>query len=444
MKNSKRNTYIFFTVIVVALMAVIVLLFLNMQRPMTETQEFEKGLNDVQRGVRVEIVPQGGKGGSWIKTIGTGINRGKYTATVFDMNVKSVGLGTVNDWSLRVDIDKFTYLNKAWCGTIEIHQDNEKQVQRLDLRENTKEELIVNSCKEGNEVFIELNPGDYFIYYPDEKAGEVPLNENQGAIAGIILYSRGVGGYRFNHCSITYTVIGNYKNMPGFYLIIVLFGLFLLMLTYFLIVFFQQKRTQVLYEHEKLVAHETMATFVGFVDAKDPYTAGHSERVARYTKLIAEKMGYDEDDCMEAYYCGLLHDAGKISVPESILKKKGALDKQEFEEIKQHTVKGYEILKNLKTVPLAAVAARNHHERYDGTGYPDMMQGQEIPEVARMIGVADAFDAMNSNRVYRNALQREDIITQLEIHKGKQFDPEITDIFLELLKSGAIDRLNNE
>lgn len=438
MKTKKNSLYIIFTVAIIAFVAIISLLFLHMQRPIVESVKFENGINDVQRGVSVKIAPRGGSEGSWIKKIGSTRIKEKFLGAIYDINVQSIGVGTVNDWSLRIDFEKFAYLNKAWCGKVEIHQVEENLTQTLDLRNNPEEEVILNCVKEGTETFIALNPGDYIIYYPDEIAGEVPLDEGQKTVFGLIVYSRGVGGYKFNNCEINYTIISDYKNMPAFYIIIVLAGMFLLVLAYFVIIFIQQKHTQVLYEHEKLVAQETMSTFVGFVDAKDPYTAGHSERVAKYTRLIAYKLGYEGDEATQAYYCGLLHDAGKISVSEAVLNKKGALNDEEFSQIKQHTVKGYEMLKSLKTVPMASTAARSHHERYDGNGYPDRIAGEEIPEIARIISVADAFDAMNSNRVYRSALQMDAIIEQLETNRGKQFDPHITDIFLELIKSGEI------
>ncbi len=146
-----------------------------------------------------------------------------------------------------------------------------------------------------------------------------------------------------------------------------------------------------------------------------------------------------EDEIKQVSYSGQLHDCGKIGIPGVILNKPEGLDDEEFLTIKSHTTTGYDILKNLHSVPSAAIAARYHHERYDGMGYPDGLKGEEIPLIARIICVADAFDAMNSTRVYRQKLKHGQIINQLKKNSGKQFDPGIIELFLEILKDGLID-----
>ena len=183
---------------------------------------------------------------------------------------------------------------------------------------------------------------------------------------------------------------------------------------------------------------ESIETFTGFIDAKDPYTNGHSNRVAQFTKLIAIEMGYEGEELDKIYYVALLHDCGKIGVPDSILGKPGKLTAEEFDIIKSHTTRGSEILRHFKSLPDSDEGARYHHERYDGKGYPEGKKGEEIPLIARMICVADSYDAMNSNRVYRKKLSREEIISELENNKGTQFDPNIADIFLKLIRDGRI------
>ena len=152
-------------------------------------------------------------------------------------------------------------------------------------------------------------------------------------------------------------------------------------------------------------------------------------------------MGYSGDELDRIFYIALLHDCGKIGVPDSILQKPDKLDRDEFEIIKSHTVRGGEILSNFKSLKDAGEGALYHHERYDGGGYPEGRVGEEIPLIARMICVADSFDAMNSNRVYRKKLTPEKIMEEIEINKGKQFDPRIADIFLRLIKEGKIGEL---
>ena len=200
----------------------------------------------------------------------------------------------------------------------------------------------------------------------------------------------------------------------------------------------QIRKYNVRHERDNEIINESIETFTGFIDAKDPYTNGHSKRVAIYTRLIAKEMGYDGEELDRIYYIALLHDCGKIGVPDSILGKPGKLTDEEFEIIKSHTVRGGEILSSFKSLRNAGEGALYHHERYDGRGYPSGKAGEDIPLIARMICVADSFDAMNSNRVYRKKLTKENIISEIENNKGRQFDPKIADVMLRLLKDGKI------
>jgi HD-GYP domain-containing protein (c-di-GMP phosphodiesterase class II) len=134
----------------------------------------------------------------------------------------------------------------------------------------------------------------------------------------------------------------------------------------------------------------------------------------------------------------LLHDCGKIGVPDNILGKPGKLSEEEFEIIKSHTVRGGQILSNFKSLEDANEGALYHHERYDGRGYPEGKAGEDIPLIARMICVADSFDAMNTNRVYRKMLSKEKIVSEIETNKGKQFDPRFADAMLRLIKERKI------
>ena len=169
------------------------------------------------------------------------------------------------------------------------------------------------------------------------------------------------------------------------------------------------------------------------IDAKDRYTSGHSQRVAEYSLAIAKRMGKDEDEQKIIYYAGLLHDVGKIRIPEALINKPGKLTDDEFDQIRIHTVSGYHILKDINDDERIGYGAKYHHERYDGTGYPNGLSGENIPEIARIIGVADAYDAMASNRSYRKALAQDVVRQEIERGKGKQFDPQIADIMLEMI-----------
>lgn len=169
------------------------------------------------------------------------------------------------------------------------------------------------------------------------------------------------------------------------------------------------------------------------IDAKDRYTSGHSQRVADYSITIAKRMGKSEEEQKIIYYAGLLHDVGKIRVSEEVINKPGKLTEDEFNQIKIHPISGYHILKDIHEDARIAYAAKYHHERYDGKGYPYGLEGENIPEIARIIGVADAYDAMASNRSYRNALPQDVVRSEIEKGRGGQFDAEIADIMLEMI-----------
>ncbi len=182
-----------------------------------------------------------------------------------------------------------------------------------------------------------------------------------------------------------------------------------------------------------------MDTLAQTIDAKDKYTNGHSFRVSVYSVRLARALGFGDKE-VEALRCdALLHDIGKIGIPDSILNKPGELTDVEFNVIKSHAVVGAEILKDLAILPEAAAVAGGHHERFDGTGYPNGTKGREIPPYGRIVAIADAYDAMNSDRVYRKALDKKTIREQLLLGRGTQFDPEYLDVFIGLLDKGMLD-----
>jgi putative two-component system response regulator len=185
-------------------------------------------------------------------------------------------------------------------------------------------------------------------------------------------------------------------------------------------------------ENESLELH-VVQTLAEAIDAKDTYTNGHSSRVAAYSMEIARRYGYSRKAQNEIYMMGLLHDVGKIGVPDAVINKPGRLNDEEFEKIKNHPVMGARILKKIREMPKLVTGARWHHERYDGRGYPDGLKGTDIPEEARIIGVADAYDAMTSNRSYRSSMPQSAVREQIEKGKGTQFDPVFADLMIQMI-----------
>ncbi len=189
------------------------------------------------------------------------------------------------------------------------------------------------------------------------------------------------------------------------------------------------------------ITEEIVHTLALVIDAKDKYTNGHSFRVSTYSAALAEELGLSGEELTELHWEALLHDIGKIGVPDNVLNKPGKLTDDEFDIIKSHTTVGGNILSGTGELSGAADTARYHHERYDGKGYPTGLAGHDIPAHARIVSIADAYDAMHSDRIYRKGLGREAIRAELEKGRGTQFDPEYLDVFMRLFESGRLDEL---
>ena len=177
---------------------------------------------------------------------------------------------------------------------------------------------------------------------------------------------------------------------------------------------------------------QTMAALAHTIDAKDPDTNGHSRRVAGYTKQIAQSLGWSEQDSENAYFVALLHDIGKIGIPDAVLKKQNRLTDKEYELMKKHPAIGADILKDIKMLDGLSNGTLYHHERFDGSGYPSGLKGDEIPLIARIISVADTYDAMTSTRCYRKGMGQETALAELKKQSGRQFDPKIVNQFLKI------------
>ena len=192
-------------------------------------------------------------------------------------------------------------------------------------------------------------------------------------------------------------------------------------------------------EEQKRYIDEITKVISECVDMKDAYTNGHSARVAKYTVMLARRMGKSEEETENLYNIALLHDIGKISIPDSILNKPGRLTDEEYEIMKSHSQRGYDILKEIEIAPELAIGAGYHHERLDGTGYPRGLKGDEIPEYAQIIAVADTFDAMYSTRPYRTRMPLEKVAAEIRRVSGTQLNPDAVQAFLELVDEGAFD-----
>ncbi len=190
-------------------------------------------------------------------------------------------------------------------------------------------------------------------------------------------------------------------------------------------------------EENRLLIREIVEAFAKTIDMKDNYTNGHSKRVADYTAMLARELGYDEETVEKYYNIALLHDIGKIGIPAEVLNKQGKLNDEEYGKIKSHTTLGYNVLKDIHIMPELSTGARSHHERPDGKGYPNGLKGDDIPRVAQIIGVADAFDAMYSNRPYRHRMNFEKVVSIIRDASGTQFTEDVVDAFLRIVERGG-------
>jgi HD-GYP domain-containing protein (c-di-GMP phosphodiesterase class II) len=198
-------------------------------------------------------------------------------------------------------------------------------------------------------------------------------------------------------------------------------------------------------EQLKKAAHENHLLFINSVrmlaaaiDAKDPYTRGHSERVARYSIAIGKNLSLPERDMRNLRISALLHDVGKIGIDDRILRKPGALSDDEFEVMKQHPAKGAAIMSGVAQLIDIIPGMKYHHEKWSGGGYPDGLEGEQIPMQARIVAIADTFDAMTTNRPYQKAMELNYVVEKIKSFGGTRFDPRVVDAFVNAVKRGDI------
>ncbi|MBQ7655761.1 MAG: HD-GYP domain-containing protein [Clostridia bacterium] len=401
--------------------------------------------SESEKEVSVSAVARSSTWGKIFDFDHVGLSKNNYQAYTYDFLVTNNTKDQVADFSFRLTFSQDAYLASAWNGALEIHQNvaggGEELVDTVpDLREFVPEDYALDTVTVDGESFIAMKAGDYLIYKPSStmNAMEVPIEPHEGTTPGIIMYVAIGESVEESTLELEYMFHRLLTGEPLFWVSLVCMGVWLITLIIFITTSLQIRKYKKRHERDNVIINESIETFTGFIDAKDPYTNGHSKRVAIYTKRIAQEMGYEGEELDRIYYIALLHDCGKIGVPDNILGKPGKLTDEEFKIIQSHTVRGGEILSSFKSLENVSEGARYHHERYDGKGYPEGKAGKDIPLIARMICVADSFDAMNTDRVYRKKLSRDRIIHEIEINKGGQFDPQIADIMLRFLREGKI------
>lgn len=374
--------------------------------------------------------------------------------TVYESKIINRSAHNISDWKMTITITKPVYLTSCWNGNIEIHQKTKGKTivqPAVKLHDREYEELkqlkVKKFCAPRKPLLIYLNPGDKLIYYPDDEYSECVIpahteNDFHYSEIGFIFHKNDTEplnmDFDFAKAYITYHMEDNVSDNIMLYILGILFILWIFTLTFQIRIKIIKLAKMKEREHDKQTIEQVMTVFTKFIDAKDIYTGGHSERVASYARMIAKEAGHDDEYCQKIFYCGLLHDCGKISIGDTLLSKPGSLTDKEFKIVRAHTFKGYELLKSLSSIPEACQTALYHHERFDGTGYPEHLSGKYIPESARIVAVADSYDTMNSERYYRKGYPKEKILEELRENSGTQFDPEFVNAFLRLVEKERI------
>lgn len=393
---------------------------------------------------RFEISPRGGDADEWKKEC---VNGEYLYGKVYRASLSNVGMHTMYDWTARINIHTDCYINSDWCGEVEIHQftGEIEKAQTLDLRKAASIDITLDYMEGEPDLMIPLSEGDYIIYHPSEAEYEYPLHaaaegatEVPTVVPGFIFYTPEDEAMVFDDLTVNYHLELALTQTESFRALVVLSAIWLVMLIVLIAVKISNRAAEKRIQQDAEIIEQSINVLTQFVDAKDEYTNGHSCRVANYARLIGEKMGLSEEKCRHLYYIALMHDCGKVSIPDSILKKPGKLTDEEYDMIKTHTTRGAQMLTGFTSLPSIRDGALYHHERYDGNGYPTGVKGDEIPLVGRIICVADSFDAMNSYRCYRSKRDKEYILNELRENRGKQFDPHIVDCFLDLIAAGKI------
>lgn len=283
----------------------------------------------------------------------------------------------------------------------------------------------LNETKEDSATIFLKNHEEYLFYAK-------PLIANQGCLSCHVHDDKNVGDL-LGYVSITMRIPTLHENdSQGYYSLLIMY-LFTWFLGVFTIWWIHLKGKNYLNEKARMY-EESMYALIDMVEKRDSYTAGHSQRVAEYSKLILQAMHYSADDSDLIYKAGMLHDIGKIEIPDAILLKPEKLLPIEYSLIKRHSQASYELLCREPFSNLADIVL-HHHERFDGTGYPHGLKGNKIPFFSQVIAVADAFDAMTTNRSYRKGLSKEEAMAILDEERGKQFNSHIIDFALEVFKT---------
>lgn len=356
----------------------------------------ESGLNDVRSGKDIDIefeIPLRADGQ---------LNCWKQNASLwgsqYDVYIYNNSRYTVKNWILKIKKPAYYHLDSFWNGNF---TDNEGE--------------------------------DFITVEPSVSAMNITIPSHDRIKIGFVMHTKKLLNAMDFNIELTYD--HSLVKDPVFIVGILLFFFGLLYIIVVHIVDYHLKK-------QAALMNEKINSLVGicarFIDLRDEYTKTHSSNVAEYSRKIAREMGLDEEFQKNIYCLGMLHDTGKVLIPREIICKPGKLSEEEWNEMKKHTIYGGKLLDDFEGLKDLQTVALHHHERYDGKGYPKGLSGKDIPLEARIVCVADSFDAMHTNRSYRKRLTDEEILKELIENCGTQFDPKIAEAMISLIKKGEI------
>lgn len=342
----------------------------------------------------------------------------------------SVDMEIAKNWTDE-ELHPKTPVGAQYDGTIVNH--TTEPLSQWQLTMSIPEDAVIDSSWNGNYEIkngqIVVTPLDYNMQIEPEEA----------VTFGFVVYAGEL--IDFSHCTLEGCKVTELYQSPVFVILTVMAVLWVIALTVSTTIYLRTSKYVKRQKHDAQIIMQSMNTFANMIDAKDTYTQGHSTRVAIYAKEIARRMKFPEDEINKLYYIALMHDCGKIGIPDAVLKKPEKLTGEEWKLIRSHTTLGSNVLENFTTIEGIRDGALYHHERYDGTGYPAGLKGVDIPLYARIICIADSYDAMSSNRCYRNQMDQQKILDELEFNAGSQFDPSIVKYMIAMIKDGFVEHV---
>ena len=391
---------------------------------------FDKNSNyvvlDNNNGLKSSLV--GNSSGYYDKT-----NNYYYFATSNGVYVYDLSRGKAENIKRKIAIDSIIVDDKVYTG-------NEISINPGAKRISVNVAVLSYTTNQHYNIYYKLDgiDSDYQTISATDSF-KIDYTNLKGGRYTLTIYSKDFDGtISDNTITLTINKEKAFHEQAWFWVIIVLLALALTGLLNYLIIHNRAVKARKREAELKGITIESIEAIARTIDVKDTYTNGHSIRVGHFSRIIAKKLGMEGDELENLYYTALLHDIGKIGIPDAILNKPGRLTEEEYKQMKSHTTKGAKILKDISTIPNIVEGAKYHHERWDGLGYPEGLKGEEIPYIARIICCADCYDAMATKRTYKDPYPKEKIISEFEKCAGSQFDPDMAKVVVELIKTDEL------